>query len=122
MKEISKKDKRIRLINHDTNKGLGGARNTGIKEARGEYILFVDSDDYIDTSMIEELHTAVTASKSDAAVCGIMLANEITQICTPHKAFHYDNLAVSKTYNIENNKAILTDMWPSSWNKLWKNL
>lgn len=120
VKEHQKKDKRIRLINHDTNKGLGGARNTGIKEARGEYILFVDSDDYIDTSMVEELHTAVTASKSDAAVCGIMLANEITQICTPHKAFHYDNLAVSKTYNIENNKAILTDMWPSAWNKLWK--
>lgn len=120
IKEYQKKDKRIRLINHDTNKGLGGARNTGIKEARGEYILFVDSDDYIDVTMVEKLYTAITASKSDAAVCGIMLVNDVTQICTPHKAFHYDNLAVNKTYNIENNRAILTDMWPSAWNKLWK--
>lgn len=120
VKEYQKKDKRIRLINHDTNKGLGGARNTGIKEARGEYILFVDSDDYIDTSMIEELHTAVTASKSDAAVCGIMLANDVTQSYTAHTAFHYDSLAAEKIYHIETDKIILTDMWPSVCNKLWK--
>ena len=37
----------LRVINHETNKGLGGGRNTGIREARGKYLWFVDSDDEI---------------------------------------------------------------------------
>ena len=47
------KDKRIRVI-HKTNAGLGMARNTGIDNSNGEYILFFDSDDYIDKSLVEK--------------------------------------------------------------------
>jgi glycosyltransferase involved in cell wall biosynthesis len=43
--ELATRDKRIRVI-HQENKGLSGARNTGIDNATGEYIIFVDSDDY----------------------------------------------------------------------------
>ena len=39
----------LRIVNHERNKGLGGARNTGIKEARGKYLWFVDSDDEVVT-------------------------------------------------------------------------
>lgn len=41
-----KKDERIILITHEVNKGLGPARNTGVSQASGEYLLFLDSDDY----------------------------------------------------------------------------
>lgn len=44
--------KNIRIINHDTNKHLGGARNTGIKEANGEYIFFLDSDDRWEDNLV----------------------------------------------------------------------
>ena len=43
--ELAARDNRIRVI-HQENKGLSGARNTGIDNAKGEYIIFVDSDDY----------------------------------------------------------------------------
>lgn len=45
-------DKRIRLIQHGKNKGLSAARNTGIEYATGDYIVFVDSDDLVDTRLV----------------------------------------------------------------------
>lgn len=45
-------DKRIRLIQHGKNKGLSAARNTGIEYATGDYIVFVDSDDIVDTRLV----------------------------------------------------------------------
>ena len=48
-------DNRIKIV-EQKNKGLSEARNTGLKISRGEYILFVDSDDYIDTNMCKELY------------------------------------------------------------------
>lgn len=43
----SKQDSRIKVIRHKNNKGLGGARNTGINNATGDFVCFVDSDDYV---------------------------------------------------------------------------
>lgn len=56
LSEYEKKDSRIRVINHSKNKGLGGGRNTGVENAHGKYVIFIDSDDYIDTSMLEQLN------------------------------------------------------------------
>lgn len=48
VKKYMKKDDRIKLVHHEENQGLGGARNTGISVANGEYIYFMDSDDKIE--------------------------------------------------------------------------
>lgn len=53
MKEYKEKDSRIIMISQP-NKGVSGARNTGIKNATGDYITFIDSDDYIEKDMLEE--------------------------------------------------------------------
>lgn len=50
------KDKRVRIIQHAENKGLGEARNTGLDEAKGTYIFFLDSDDYIELDALEKLY------------------------------------------------------------------
>ena len=64
--EYAEKDKRIRVF-HTENHGLSAARNLGIKEARGEYIGFIDSDDWIEPDMYEVLFR--NALKYDADIC-----------------------------------------------------
>lgn len=56
--EYAKKDKRIKVI-HQKNAGVSSARNTGIAKARGEYLCFVDSDDYIRKDFIKNLVTSI---------------------------------------------------------------
>lgn len=67
--EYKLRDKRITVI-HRENGGLSAARNSGIDASHGDYILFVDSDDYIDTSMVEFLYSNSTKYNSDMTLCG----------------------------------------------------
>ena len=61
-------DKRINLI-HQENKGLCGARNTGIDHAKGKYITFVDSDDYVENDYIEYLLNQLLENRAEIASC-----------------------------------------------------
>lgn len=63
------KDKRIKVI-HQQNAGLGPARNAGIRVATGEYIGFVDSDDWVKPEMYEKLYEAAVRENADIAVSG----------------------------------------------------
>ena len=58
--EWAKQDDRIKVI-HKNNGGLSDARNTGLRNARGEYVMYVDSDDYIETDSCERLLTWMKA-------------------------------------------------------------
>lgn len=62
-------DRRVRVI-HQSNAGLGPARNAGIAAARGEYIGFVDSDDWVTPEMFERLYEAARQCRADIAVSG----------------------------------------------------
>ena len=64
----SKIDKRIKVI-HKANGGLSSARNAGIDIAKGIYIGFVDSDDYIESTMFERLHEGAVKYGCDIAIC-----------------------------------------------------
>ena len=68
--EISKTDSRIKVV-HKENGGLGFARNTGLEAATGEYIGFVDSDDYIEPIMYETLYNAAKKYNADLCLSGI---------------------------------------------------
>ena len=68
--EISKTDSRIKVV-HKENGGLGFARNTGLEAASGEYIGFVDSDDYIEPKMYETLYNAAKKHNADLCLSGI---------------------------------------------------
>ena len=64
------KDKRVIIVEHDVNKGLGGARNSGLEIAHGRYVVFVDSDDYIELDMIENLYTCMMKTGADTVIGG----------------------------------------------------
>jgi glycosyltransferase involved in cell wall biosynthesis len=64
------RDNRIKVIKHEQNKGLGGARNTGIASASADYICFVDSDDYVAENFVERLYHTIKTEGSDIALCG----------------------------------------------------
>ena len=78
LKEYSKKDKRIKIITKE-NGGQATARNLGIKEAQGEYIAFVDSDDFIEPTMFEKLYTKAKDNNLDIAMCKIATYNNQTE-------------------------------------------
>lgn len=67
--EYAKQDNRI-LVIHQKNQGLGMARNTGLKYAKGEFIAFVDSDDFIDEKMYERLYETTKKYSLDTCFCG----------------------------------------------------
>ena len=75
------KDARIRVL-HQKNGGLSAARNAGLDVARGEWIGFVDSDDYIAPEMYETLYKAVQSTGADLALCDYVKVDETGALCT----------------------------------------
>ena len=67
--EYAKKDNRVKVI-HKQNAGLGYARNSGLEVATGEYVAFVDSDDYVGLNMYKTLYEKAEAEGCDAVFCG----------------------------------------------------
>lgn len=78
--EYAKKDNRVIAI-HKKNGGQGSARNVGLDISRGEYIGFVDSDDWIDLNMYEKLYKDITSNNSDISICSRKVFNENSE-CT----------------------------------------
>lgn len=74
-----KQDERIRVI-HKKNGGLSDARNAGISIAQGEYIVFVDSDDWVDNTFVERLYFAAYNTNSDICECEIIKTDGMTRI------------------------------------------
>lgn len=108
--EYLKKDNRIKVI-HKKNGGLSDARNTGLDSAKGNYISFIDSDDYISSDYYEKMINKIIKDKSD--LC-------ITDIKTVYENDNYE--FVNKAYNGEATSIgfINTGLAASACNKLFK--
>lgn len=72
LQDYKKKDPRIIVLEQE-NQGLGAARNTGIRTARGEYIGFVDSDDFIEPTMYEKLYEKACKFQLDIVLTNVNL-------------------------------------------------
>ena len=67
-KRIALLDKRV-IFFHIANRGVAYARNYGIQHAKGKYVVFVDSDDYVETSYIRKLHTLISKDGIELGIC-----------------------------------------------------
>ena len=77
--EYAGKDSRIVVI-HKQNGGLSSARNAGLDVAKGEYIFFLDSDDYIAENTIERMYQTIISEKADIAICDFVKVDENGEI------------------------------------------
>lgn len=103
-KEI-KKIKNIIFIEHEKNKGLGAARNSAMEIARGEYILFLDGDDYLNNShVLERLNNVIGNNKPDVIYMGFQIEGNRKELVIP----------TEDTYN-----QIYKVKYPNAWNKCW---
>ncbi len=122
--EYCKQDERFRVIHHETNTGVSGPRNTGLKAAKGDYIYFMDSDDYIHERAIEKLVEAVEKTGCELAAFDYAKTKSLTED-TNHQLNDVEPELISSEkiiyemlYRKENYERSLR--WCVVWNKLYK--
>lgn len=103
--DFAKQDNRIKVI-HKENGGQSSARNIGINIARGEYIGFVDSDDYIMPTMYEKLYKGCQKNNADISIAGWTTVNEYGDMINKYQ--------ISKVSFL----SFMIKAYP--WNKLYK--
>lgn len=114
LKEYATKDKRIQVITNEKNLGLGVVRNIGMDAAQGEYILFIDSDDWLDLTACEKLINKAKKNDSDVVFYSAYKVDgdqkrEIKNFCN-----------VSYPLSLEDRKVLLKTTLHETWCKLWK--
>ena len=114
LKEYKNRDSRIILLNQE-NSGQSIARNNGIKKAAGEYLGFVDPDDWIDLDYYEKLYNAASTNDTDIAVGGIIRVTGIKK----KKFLNFEKETLTDNTKL---KFELCDVPEKSyiWNKIYK--
>lgn len=115
--EYAVSDSRIKVI-HKPNGGLFSSRNAGIDNARGEYICFLDGDDYIDPDMYEAMLSALLNEDADMTVCRYRQVYEDgIEDASTDKAVIFEGHELLEQYLKEDEKILIQN---SAWNKLYK--
>lgn len=113
----AQEDQRITVV-HKANGGLSDARNAGIRAAHGSYIAFVDSDDWIEDSFVQNLYDEIQSAHSELAECSVKVVDESGVFLKYRKAYAEQN-------PIERNSALKhlieeNGIYQTVWNKLYK--
>lgn len=111
-----KRDSRIKVI-HKENGGLSDARNAGMAIASGEYICFIDSDDWVDREYLQTLYRAMAEQNTDIAECGISYVDNHGNLLRRRGAEtkkHMNRMEALRCLVLEHG------VYPPVWNKLYR--
>ncbi len=100
----------VKIIHHKENKGLGATRKTGLKQATGEYILHIDSDDWCELDMVSSLYNKAKVTDTDIVACDYFINYKDKQI---YKKQNYTENVEQDTLNVWSGY-----LRPFLWNKL----
>lgn len=109
---LAQQDERVRVI-HQENRGLGGARNTGIEAATGDYLLFIDSDDTLQPQTLERALTAAKTATAEIAIFGYQTVNEQGDVLSV-----YPETLPGTVFSPAEKKDVFF-LSPCAWNKLY---
>ncbi len=112
-------DKRIHIINK-VNGGLSDARNIGIEQAKGKYIILVDGDDYVDSYMIEKMYNAMQESDSDLCICSVNVVDENHQMLEEDRQATIQAGIYTKEQMLQKIITLPNWFYVVAWNKLYR--
>lgn len=115
--DYAKKDSRIKVV-HKENGGLSDARNVGMKVATGEYVSFIDSDDYVSLDFYETLLETIVDNDSDIVECGVVKFYENEKFDK-----YNDDLKVTNYDTVDALDGLINEnpFKQHVWNKLYKS-
>lgn len=113
IKSYQKKDSRIHLIGQN-HKGAGSARNFGLSQAKGQYIIFLDCDDWFNDDFFKTMIDRIEVDQSDIAVCEFFIYNQQTG--------ETEKSVISEMGNqkIERTNLVFDIFAPNPWTKLYR--
>ena len=119
---FAKQDNRIKVLKLEERKGQGYARNRAIEVAQGEYIVFVDSDDFIKLDMFEKLYKIASASNLDIAMCQTVEFDDVTGRYIESGYYSLEPLSIfkDKIFEPKETKEYILDINVALWNKIYK--
>lgn len=121
LKEYQALDKRIRIINIKHG-GLGVVRNLGIKEAKGKYFIILDSDDFFELEMLEQMYNQIILDDSDVVICEFYYFDDTLQKVTKRLQIQQNQKNKVKTPFCPEEFAdnLFSFCFPNTWTKLYK--
>ena len=105
----------IKIINLKKNHGVSYCRNLGIEKSSGEYIGFVDSDDYVEVNMFEKMYNNAKDNNLDICICNFVEVNQQNRIKSKYKN---NEEILERDKSLE--KYLLNKISPSVWDKIFR--
>lgn len=121
VKEYQQRDSRIRIVT-ETNAGPSKARNNGLKRARGEYVIFLDADDFFEPQLLSELYSRAKRDDLDIVIAKYDIFNCKKNCFQENTESNYGNIYDGGVVTSKNEypDVILQSTTGSAWNKLFR--